>query len=248
MIRLFAGFDPREAIAFHAFTNSVLQHATVPVAITALTEAALGDQQRDGSNAFTYARFLVPSLCDFDGWAIFADGDMIVDRDLEELWGCRTEGYAVQVVKHEYRTKHSVKYRGSTLQCPNTSYPRKNWSSVILWNCGHPSNRVLTKDYVSGMTGAHLHRFQWLKDEEIGSLFPTWNHLVDEDPPGEAALRHYTLGVPGIKYYADTYASWRWHSALLKALECAGEDPVSVVKRAQDRIGAVDGIRQLRRV
>lgn len=239
-MRLYVGFDPREAIAYHTFVGSVLDHASKPVAITALTEQALGNQQRDGSNAFTYARFLVPELCGFEGWAIFADGDMVLERDIEELWACQDFKYAVQVVKHDYRTKAALKYKGSTLQCPNASYPRKNWSSVMLWNCAHPSNRVLTRENIGAMTGSHLHRFQWLKDEEIGSLFPTWNHLIDEEPPGESALKHYTLGVPGIKFYADTYGSWKWHSALLKALECAGEDPVAVVQRAQERIGDIE--------
>ncbi len=238
MIRLFIGYDTREALAFHTFASSVIEHASVPVSIIALTQIALGAQQRDGSNAFTYSRFLVPELCDFDGWAIFADGDMVMERDIAELWASRDDQHAVQVVKHEYRTRHAIKYIGSTLECPNANYPAKNWSSVILWNCKHPSNRVLTQDYVNAMTGAHLHRFSWLKSEEIGSLFPSWNQLIGEDPPGDAALRHFTCGVPGIKHYADDYASWKWHLAMLRALECAGENPLSVVRRAQERIGA----------
>jgi len=200
------------------------------------------DGQRDGTNAFIFSRYLVPYLCHFSGWAIFVDGDMVVDADIMELWSERESRWynqALAVIKHNYKTKHPKKYVGSNLESGNVDYPRKNWSSVILWNCSHYANRALTPAYIQTQTPQHLHRFGWLKDEQVGELPIGWNHLVREYPPSSANLHHFTLGVPGIKHYADDYASWKWHSALVKALQCAGESPTDMVKRAEERVGAV---------
>src|SRR5690606_10686841 len=98
---------------------------------------------------------------------------------------------------HNYKTGYGRKYVGTPLESPNLDYPRKNWSSVILWNCGHPSNKVLTRDYVADAGGACLHRFQWLNDDEIGALPAEWNGLVEEQDTTNSKLLHFTLGVPG---------------------------------------------------
>lgn len=197
------------------------------------------DAQRDGTNAFTLSRFLVPSLCNFEGWALFLDGDMVVDIDIAELWAWRTALYdkAVGVVKHAYTPKHPRKYLGTPMENANVDYPRKNWSSVMLWNCSHPSNRVLDQAYVNETPSKDLHRLTWLKDAEIGELSAGWNYLVGEHAPSNAHLYHYTLGVPGIKHYTDWSGSWKWHTALLRMLECANEDPVGMVRRSQERVG-----------
>lgn len=200
MIRLFTGFDQREAIGWHAFTQSVIWHASGPVAIVPLAQGA----QRDGSNAFTYARFSVPELCEFEGWAIFVDGaDMICTADIAELWKLRDERFAVQVVKHDYRTKHLRKYIGTAMECGNMDYPRKNWSSVILWNCGHKANRILTAENIADQPGSYLHRFEWLFDDEIGELPHSWNWLPQEfGVNSQAKLLHFTAGIPSIGAYS----------------------------------------------
>ena len=238
MIRLFVGYDPKEAAAYHVFCQSVIERTTEPVAFYPLHRGLLShfDGKRDGSNAFTYSRFLVPLLCDFEGFAIFCDGDMALTQDIAHLWELKSSQAAVSVVKHDYQTKHAVKYVGTKLQCENENYPRKNWSSVILWNCGHASNRVLTREFVEDHQGSFLHRFSWITDDEIGELPHGWNHLVGEDPPGPAALYHYTLGVPGIKHYASGYAAWHWHASLIRSLEC-GDLPQMSLARAQNLMG-----------
>lgn len=196
------------------------------------------DGQRDGTNAFTLSRFLVPSLCDFQGWALFLDGDMAVDIDIAELWAWRIALHdkALGVVKHDYITKHPRKYVGAPMETTNLDYPKKNWSSVMLWNCAHPMNRILTREFVTKATPAFLHRFEWLT--EVGELSAGWNYLVGEQAPSSAHLYHYTLGVPGMKHYAQDHGSWKWHTSLLRMLECAKEDPVEMVKRSQDTVGS----------
>lgn len=183
----------------------------MPVCITPLALNNLSgytELRADGSNQFIYSRFLVPVLCDFCGWAIFIDGDMIVKGDIAELFEMRGVFAAVHVVKHDYKTKQSTKYLGNK----NEDYPRKNWSSVMLWNCGHLQNRKLTVDYVKNATGAQLHRFEHIEDRFIGELPKEWNHLVGEyEEAKDAKLLHFTLGTPCFADYADCDNSQDWH-------------------------------------
>ena len=210
--RLFVGFDQREAIAYHTFCQSVIQNASVPVSITPLSLNTLtsvyDETHTDGSNDFIYSRFLVPFLSNFSGTSLFADGDMVVETDVRDLFEQLDPEKALHVVKHNYKTKASKKYLGNK----NEDYPRKNWSSVILWNCEHPAHKVLTPEFVSRQTGAFLHRFQWLANEQIGHLAPEWNWLAEEYPENkDSKLIHYTLGTPCFKDYADCSQSDRWH-------------------------------------
>ncbi len=218
-VRLVVGYDPREAVAYHVFTQSVIEHATLPVMFVPLSARSLSfyrETHSDGSNAFIYSRFLTPLLMNYQGWAIYADGDMVCQRDIRELWALRDASKAVQVVKHDYRTKAAKKYLGNC----NEDYPRKNWSSVILWNCGHEANAVLTPELVENQTGAFLHRFSWLEDELIGDLPMEWNWLTTEyDDNLEASLLHYTLGTPCFSEYrdADLAEVWKLYHQLTQA-------------------------------
>jgi len=212
-ITLVVGFDQREAIAYHVFCQSVLEKSSAPIQFMPLAENTLvgyRETHTDGSNKFIYSRFLTPYLNDFSGWTIFADGDMICQADIKELWDLRDETKAVQVVKHDYLTKAHTKYLGNK----NENYPRKNWSSLILWNCAHPAHRILTPGFVQKQTGPYLHRFSWLQDKQIGELPLTWNWLAieyEENP--QAKLIHYTLGTPCFKDYANTEMAETWHAA-----------------------------------
>lgn len=211
IIPVFVGYDPREAIAYHVCANSIIRHASQPVSIIPLALNLFKDYTEthtDGSNQFIYSRFLVPHLMEYTGHAIFIDGDMIVRGDIAELWNLRDVCKDVQVVKHDYQTRMSEKYLGSK----NENYPRKNWSSVILWNCISFPNRKLTPEFVQNATGAELHRFSWIDDDRIGALPPEWNWLPDEYGPNtDAKLLHYTLGAPCFQEFADTPQGNEWH-------------------------------------
>ena len=211
MINLFVGFDPREAVAYHVFCNSIIQNTSVPVQITPLALSQLqefNETHDDRSNDFVYSRFLTPYLSDFKGWAIFADGDMICQGDLKELIDMADPSKAVMVVKHDYQTKATQKYLGNI----NENYPRKNWSSVILWNCDHPKHKILTPDFVSKQTGKFLHRFSWLDDLDIGELPLEWNWLASEYRVNrEAKLIHFTLGTPCFKDYKNSDMADIWY-------------------------------------
>jgi len=217
-IRIYVGFDPREAAAYHAFCQSVIDHASQPCAFIPLHKPMLEDfdGQRDGTNAFIYSRFLVPYIENYRGWALFCDGDMVVTDDIAKLWALRERfafNKAVAVVKHDYKTKHDRKYIGTPMEADNADYPRKNWSSVMLWNCAHSANMRLTPEIVRESPGSFLHRFQWLSDDQIGELPAEWNALVGEQDASSASLLHYTLGVPGIPHYANCDGARHWHKS-----------------------------------
>jgi lipopolysaccharide biosynthesis glycosyltransferase len=210
-IPIFIGYDPREAIAFHTCVNSIVRHASQPVSIIPLSLNNFRDYTEthtDGSNQFIYSRFLVPHLMNYQGQAIFMDGDMIVRGDIAELWALRDLGKDVQVVKHDYKTRMPVKYLGSK----NEDYPRKNWSSVMIFNCQNYPTKKLTPEYIQKSTGAHLHRFELTSDDRVGALPPEWNWLPDEYGANpDAKLLHYTLGTPCFHEFATTPMADEWH-------------------------------------
>lgn len=202
-IPIYIGYDPRERAATNVLIDSLYQHSSMPLAITPIVAEqlhAVFDRPKDPkqSTAFSFTRFLVPWLNDYNGWAIFMDCDMLCRGDIAELWAQREERYAVMCVQHEHRPKESVKFLGEQ----QSAYPKKNWSSLMLMNCSRCT--ALTPDYVNIATGLDLHRFHWLSgDHEIGTLPERWNHLVDVQPApmgpadeGGPVLLHWTLGGP----------------------------------------------------
>lgn len=213
MINIYTGFDAREQYGWHTFASSVMHHTREAVAFTPLS-----GPQRNGSNAFTYARFLVPLLQKYKGWAIFADAcDMIVQGDIGDLFDLRDQRYAVQVVKHEYKTKHTIKYVGTKMESPNIDYARKNWASLMLINCEHEVWRTLNVADMIESPGQELLRFSFMDDADIGELPREWNWLVDEFGENDAAkLLHWTVGIPAFPTYAEAPAADIWANAALK--------------------------------
>jgi lipopolysaccharide biosynthesis glycosyltransferase len=156
------------------------------------------------------ARFFIPYLRAYQGWALFVDGDILVRADIRDLFAWADDQYAVQVVQHPPLLEEATKKGGQIQQ----AYPRKNWSSVLLFNCGHPANQLLTLEAVNGWPGRDLHAFSWLKDREIGPLPARWNYLVGVNPPQtDPAIVHFTLGTPDTKgHEADPFAD-EWYAA-----------------------------------
>lgn len=211
MIKVFIGYDPREAVAFSVLSHSIYVRASRPVSITPLMLSQLGDiltRERHPlqSTDFSFSRFLVPFLCDYQDWAIFMDCDMLMLDDIARLWSLRDERYAVMVVKHDHVPRETKKFLGE----PQSRYEKKNWSSVMLFN--NKKCTALTPEYVNRASGLELHQFKWLESEQlIGSLPDRWNHLVGYNAPRhDAALVHYTLGGPYFSEYRDCEYSEEW--------------------------------------
>jgi len=218
MIRVFIGFDPVESATFHVLSNSIRRHASMPVSITPVSLNNLdGILTRERhplqSNDFSFSRFLVPWMCDFEGYAIFMDCDMLLKDDIAKLWAHRDDKYAVKCVHHTHIPEETEKYLGNV----QTKYGRKNWSSVMLFN--NAKCKVLTPEYVNTADGLDLHQFRWLQDSDIGYLPNTWNHLVGYQPYNHAVKNiHWTTGGPYFPEYAncDYHTDWWTEKALME--------------------------------
>ncbi|GBG65508.1 hypothetical protein CBR_g51102 [Chara braunii] len=216
-LRIFIGYDSREDIAFQVCRHSILKHSSVPAEIVAikqdlLRKSQLYDRDRapDESTEFSFTRFLTPYLAGYRGWAIFVDCDFLFTADVKELEDMMDDKYAVMCVQHNYVPTTATKMDGRI----QTVYPRKNWSSMVLYNCSHPKNRILTPDVVNSQSGAFLHRFLWLDDKEIGSIPWTWNWLVGHNEKPSNGLPpkaiHYTLGGPWFDAYKNCDYAELW--------------------------------------
>lgn len=213
MIRVFLGYDSKETIAYHVACQSIHERSSEPVTIAPLMLSqvkSVFDRERNNkqSTEFSFSRFLVPHLCGFEGWALFADCDVLCVDDIAKLWAMRDDKYAVMCVKHEHIPKETTKFLGQE----QTVYEKKNWSSVMLMNTA--KCRKLTAEFVNTASGLELHRFHWLESEDlIGELPRRWNFLVDyydEVPESELSLLHYTEGGPYFEDYRNCGYAGLW--------------------------------------
>lgn len=219
MIRVFIGYDPREAVAFSVLSHSIHARSTVPVTIAPLMLSELrGTLTRERhplqSTDFSFSRFLTPYLSDYRGWSIYMDCDMLMLDDIAKLWELRNERFSCMAVKHEHVPSETTKILGQV----QTPYEKKNWSSLVLFN--NRACRMLTPEYVNTASGLDLHQFKWLAgDEQIGDLPGRWNHLVGYNAPrADVSLVHHTIGGPYFKAYRDCEYAREWRSELAAAI------------------------------
>ena len=229
-LKVFVGYDPREAPAYRACVASLRARSSAALEVQPLVQAHLrglglyrrpeearGPQtwdlisQAPVSTEFSLTRFLVPHLAGRAGWALFCDCDFLWRADVAELLDLADPEKAVMVVKHDHQPPEAVKMDG----CLQVGYPRKNWSSLVLWNCAHPANAALTLDRVNSWPGKALHAFAWLDDHDIGALPEAWNWLEGWSDPGiDPKAVHYTRGTPDMPPYADAPFAAEWWAAL----------------------------------
>lgn len=229
-IPVLIGFDPREQIAFDVCRYSLLKRSSIPLHVRGLKQDPLRTAQlyrrrwewrggqrvdliddRPFSTEFSFSRFLVPALCQYEGWAIFVDCDFLFLADVAELLPHLDDTKAVMVAKQMHIPAEEVKMDG----CEQTKYRRKNWSSFMLFNCGHESTKRLTPAVVNGETGSWLHQFQWCRDEEIGEVPPQWN-WISGLTQGQPKAVHYTIGGPWFADYMDVDWSKEWLDELAR--------------------------------
>lgn len=225
MNTVFIGWDAKERLAYEVLDYSIKKHQSDYVDIIPLRRDALQarglywrDPNETASTEFAFTRFLIPHLMDYKGYALFLDCDMLVTQDINQLFSKAVEGsvysyhdrLAVLCTKHDYVPKNTMKMDGQK----QVAYPRKNWSSVTMFNCSHPANKKLTPQYVNSAPPHSLHRFGWLDDRQIGEIPLEWNFLVGEQevPKALPANIHYTLGVPFLENYSSCDFSTLWYS------------------------------------
>ena len=210
MIPIFIGYDSKVKIAYHVLSESILRNSSTPVTISPINLNNLKNiytrkQDPLASTEFSFSRFLVPYLMNYNGWAIFMDSDMVMLSDITELWNLRNEKYAIQVCKHDYTPSSKNKFLGNN----QTIYAKKNWSSLMLIDCS--KCKTLTPEYVNTKSGLELHQFKWLDENLIGSIPLEWNWLVGEYPYKKDVHNiHFTEGGPYFKEYKNTEYANEW--------------------------------------
>jgi len=208
-MKIFIGYDTRQDIAARVLEFSLKKHSSVPLDIRYLTLSTLDfNRPRDPhqTTEFSFTRFLVPYLCCYEGRAIFMDCDMLCLGDIAEIASLPMDEYALRVVKQSHVPVATTKMDGQ----PQSAYPRKNWSSLMLMDCA--KLRVWSKRAVETMPGLDLHQFRGISDRAIGELPPNWNDLDYYDLTTK--LLHYTSGgpwLPGCEShpYANLWLEYR---------------------------------------
>lgn len=212
------GYDKNESVAYHVLSHSILKRSSIPVSITPLNKDCLRGfftrpRGQYDSTDFSITRFLVPFICDYEGFAVFMDSDMLCLGDVAELANYTTlmDKYntAVRVVKHDYVPTSEKKF----LNQVQTKYGKKNWSSVMIFN--NTLCRALTPKYVEEAPGLALHQFTWCDERQVGEMPKRWNYLVGEYPKSDdVRLLHYTKGTPCFPEYKDCEYADLWHKEL----------------------------------
>ena len=228
---VFIGADPREEVALDVCRFSLLRRASIPLYVRALRLPGLRHanlywrqsttqggrridtiDKRPFSTEFAFSRFLVPALCGYEGWALFCDCDFLFLADVAELVKRADPAYAVMVCKQTHEPTEASKMDDQ----PQSRYRRKNWSSLMLFNCGHLANRKLTVHAVNTEPGSWLHGLEWLYDEEIGRLPPQWN-WISGVTEGEPRAVHYTSGGPWMPKHTEVAWANEWRDEYARA-------------------------------
>ena len=214
--RIFIGWDEREPIAYQVAKFSLERRASIPIEVTPIKLDELRvkklywrEQDPLASTEFTYSRFLTPKLAEYQGWALFCDCDFLFLSDIAGLAAYAKGEKAVYCVQHDYRPSETTKMDGAV----QSVYPRKNWSSLMLFNCEHPSVRGLSPEIVNSESGAYLHRMQWVKDDDIGALPVEWNWLEgwNTKPASRTPNAvHFTRGGPWFEQWQNVDYGELW--------------------------------------
>ena len=246
-INIYIGYDKCESVAWHTLAQSIMDNTSYPnIKITQLNtdvlrKAGLYTRPKDEkkSTEFSYTRFLVPYLMGYEGYAIFMDCDMLLRGDIAELVRSSSiHGNAVNVVKHCYIPKNDIKFKGNR----QLKYDKKNWSSLMLFNCWHPDCLTLTPSYVNKASGMELHQFKWCDEKNIGEIHLTWNWLVGEYPHNPYAKNvHFTIGGPWFEQYENCDYSDEWVKSLGAMVNVDDSEPL-VEPSHSHGIGSLPGL------
>ena len=213
----YIGYDAKEDIAYRVCKQSLINKSTISISVKSLKLYELISKNfytRSidplASTEFTYSRFLIPTLMNYNGWAVFCDCDFLFFEDISLLFNSLDDNKALYCVQHDYTPKEKHKMDGQK----QSIYPRKNWSSFMVFNCSHPSNKKLTKEIVNAESGSFLHQLKWLDDSEIGSLDERWNWLegwTSNHNNSEPFAVHFTRGGPWFEEWQDVEFAKEWN-------------------------------------
>lgn len=200
MLTVYVGYDSSnfgQKIAYDVCIRSIRKYnekiKIIPLIKSELEKIGFNrEYDPRASTEFTYTRFLVPYLNNYDGIAVFCDSDFLYKYNIVELLNFYDETKAVMCVKHEQKSLTNSKFSGM----PQNDYPRKNWSSLMLFNCAHPSCKNLTLDIVNKESPKYLHRMEWCDSNQIGEIPYQYNYLLGYYFTNDPKAIHFTEGGP----------------------------------------------------
>lgn len=204
-INIFIGYDSTHRDATNICHNSIQdnmgKHLNSHLKITHLDVSKIDGWTREYKNQsteFSYSRFLVPYLSNYEGMSIFCDDDFIFTENILNLLYFIGPQHSVACVKHDFTQKYDTKFTN----VKDVWYDKKLWSSLMVFNNSHPDCQKLTLESVQRESGQYLHQFEWTTDECIASLPHKWNWCEgysDINKIHEAAGMHWTRGGPWIE-------------------------------------------------
>lgn len=229
MWKVFIGWDPSLQEAAEVCRHSLLKHSTIPLQVNFLKLNDLQEQKmiwtedNEATTETTLTRFLVPHLSQYQGWSLYVDPDYVFLGDVRELFQSMEARYACAVVKVPYKPKQDTKLNGQA----QSVYPRKCWSSLILYNCSHGKCKTLTPEFINQSKPNFLHRFEWLTGPEISGFNLEWQvipgHVDPSLDPSAIKAIHFTEGGPwhtsgrNIEYgwyYGEAFAQYKQSQVL----------------------------------
>ena len=211
---IFIGLDEPSEISFQKCKTSIFkQNTRYNISIHAINYNTVKEYNRIKdkyeSTQFAFARFFTPFISEYNGVSIFCDGDFLFIDSIDNLLDLYDPKFALQCCKHQYKPTNLTKMDGKR----QSIYPRKNWSSLMIFNNEHPKNKTLNPETINNQSGAFLHRFKWLEDSEIGDIPIEWNWLVGyykEKGSFKPKALHFTDGGPWLEEYKDCEFSKVW--------------------------------------
>lgn len=215
-LNVFIGFDSSnygQELAYDVCKKSIEKHTTIPITFHKMVKSEMIEegiftrQDKDGATEFTYTRFFVPYLSSYKGYSLFCDSDFLWTCDIAELLKYTDPTKALSCVMHQYKNCNNTIKMDNQVQ---EWYPKKNWSSLMIFNNEHSSTKNLTLENINIKSPKWLHRFEWANDDEVIEIPKDYNYLVNYYNDGPTKAIHYTDGGPWHPDYVNVQYGDLW--------------------------------------
>lgn len=191
VIRVYVGVDRSQLLAVPVLEYSIKRHTTAQVEVIPMLDLPVPvpvDPRNGKRTGFSFSRFCIPKLAGYKGRAIYVDADMLVFRDIRELWDIPFDGAKI-VIQQE------VKFLEETLNKEGAPKKRKKQCAVMLLDCGRLDWDV--ENIIAGMDEGQydyeelMYDMCILDESEVKYGVPfEWNSLEHWDET--TCLVHYT--------------------------------------------------------
>lgn len=191
-VRVFVGTDRTQILAVKVLEHSIKRHTTLPVEVIPMCDLPIRppkDPREGQRTGFSFSRFCIPAMAGYKGRAIYMDADMLVLKDIRELWEMDFRGAKV-IIQEELDEKQSV-----TAKKAGAPKKRIKQCAVMLMDCSRLDWKI--EDIIQGIDEGKynyeklMYDLCLLEESEIHYDLPfRWNSLEHLDD--STCLIHYT--------------------------------------------------------